>query len=314
MMQHLTMAATIAIALAGLAPSATAGGLVFPFAGSELVGEYRTEFDQFHYLDGEDARVLEGRIESRLFTKPAEKSTLEVLRSYEKELAANGFVIVTSIADDRGGLKAFNHEFNRSGGNRMAKRAYTNAGKPISTSTADWLVNFPERYLVAQKSTDAATLLVTVFISSKRDLYALDVVEAAAMEANTVSLNLDALRSGIATDGRIAIYDILFDTGSANIRPKSESALDVIAEYVRENPSQRFYMVGHTDDEGDLSANMRLSLARAEATVNALKAKAPGSDARLVAQGVGPLSPVATNAQTDGRQRNRRVELVLRLH
>jgi len=71
--------------------------------------------------------------------------------------------------------------------------------------------------------------------------------------------------------------------------------------------------VGYTDDQGNLANNMQLSTVRAEATAKALLAKAPDAAGRLAPHGVGPLSPVATDEQGNGRQLNRRVELVLTL-
>ena len=70
-------------------------------------------------------------------------------------------------------------------------------------------------------------------------------------------------------------------------------------------------MVGHTDNQGDLAANMALSQKRAQAVVEALSGKYGIAAGRLVARGVASLSPVAANRDETGRARNRRVELVL---
>jgi outer membrane protein OmpA-like peptidoglycan-associated protein len=152
--------------------------------------------------------------------------------------------------------------------------------------------------------------LVVVLIADRNDLYSVDVVTSAAMEQNTVALNLEALRSEMESKGRVAIYGILFDTGSAAMRAESEDALQVITQYLKENPKRSFYVVGHTDDQGSLSTNIQLSQARAESTVKAIADKLPGSKSRLTAHGVGPLSPISTNTREDGRQLNRRVEFV----
>ncbi len=60
-------------------------------------------------------------------------------------------------------------------------------------------------------------------------------------------------------------------------------------------------------------SNLALSKSRAEAVVKAIVARLPAAEGRLQADGVGPLTPVATNTGKDGRQLNRRVELVSRL-
>ena len=133
------------------------------------------------------------------------------------------------------------------------------------------------------------------------------------MEEGTVVLSLDALSSRIASEGRIAIYGIHFDSGSATIKPESAETLGTIVEYLGNNPDRLFYVVGHTDDQGDFAGNMALSQARADAIVKALLKELPDAGGRLQAGGVGPLSPVATNTGSDGRALNRRVELVSRL-
>jgi outer membrane protein OmpA-like peptidoglycan-associated protein len=68
--------------------------------------------------------------------------------------------------------------------------------------------------------------------------------------------------------------------------------------------------VGHTDNTGTFDANMKLSMDRAAAVVNALVTQFSLSAARLRACGNGPTSPVAANDTEEGKALNRRVELV----
>lgn len=69
-------------------------------------------------------------------------------------------------------------------------------------------------------------------------------------------------------------------------------------------------VVGHTDDEGTLEYNMKLSSQRANSVVRYLTEEHGIDGSRLISAGVGFLAPVATNESPDGRARNRRVELV----
>ncbi len=69
-------------------------------------------------------------------------------------------------------------------------------------------------------------------------------------------------------------------------------------------------MVGHTDNVGGLAQNVDLSKRRAQAVVLALTTTHKVAAARLQADGVGPLAPVAGNEEEAGRAKNRRVELV----
>jgi len=290
--------------------------LVSAFAGSEEIGRYATDFDRYTYLVDSSDKVepvtVEGRFSSRVFKKPVEKSTLEVYRSYEKELQAAGFTILASLDIKTHPVRSLARSINQgAGSNLLADRPYEKDGQPAVRENG-WLAAFAEYYISAKKVEGATEYLVVVLIADRRDAYAVDVFESAAMETDTVALSLEGLRSQMAADGRVAVYGILFDTGSANLRPESDVALNVIVTYLTENPEQHFYVVGHTDDQGAFTGNMSLSAARAEAvraSIIRLSDNSQVSD-RLKAHGVGPLSPVATNSQADGRQLNRRVELV----
>ena len=298
-----------------VAVSAYSAELVSPFAGSEEQGSYESEFDRFQYLsdsgNGIEKVTTEGRLSSRVFLKPGDKSTYEVFKSYSKELEAAGFEMLSALGEVKGQAQKLSREINRGTGvNAIEKRDYRKGGKPAVGGDVSWLTTFTEYYIAARKTEGDTEYLVVVLIADRRDLYAVDVVATAAMEQNTVALSLDAVRSEMESKGRVAVYGILFDTGSASLRADSEDALKVIAEYLSENPDRSFYVVGHTDDQGSISSNIQLSQARAESTVKAIAERVSGAEARLTAHGVGPLSPVSTNAQEDGRQLNRRVELV----
>ena len=83
-----------------------------------------------------------------------------------------------------------------------------------------------------------------------------------------------------------------------------------IAKLLKQTPSLKLRVVGHTDGTGALDANMKLSQARGEAVVQALVGQYGIATSRLKGYGVGPLAPVASNATEEGRGKNRRVELV----
>jgi OmpA-OmpF porin, OOP family len=113
----------------------------------------------------------------------------------------------------------------------------------------------------------------------------------------------------LAADGRVATQGILFDTGSDRIRPESTPTLGEILAMLRERPALRILIEGHTDDVGQKAANQSLSERRAAAVKSHLVAQ--GIDAgRLEAAGFGDSRPRAGNDSPEGRQTNRRVELV----
>ncbi len=305
--------------MAMIVPAAGVGAvqLVSPFEGSVLLGEYHSDYDKLVYLrhSGEDVGqgVIEGELHSRIFAKPGDKSTLEVFRSYERELSDAGFEILASLGGQRDLVQQLGRQINRDGGNALPRRAYSTDGRPIPSTTADRLATFAEHYLAARRSDGGTEIVVVVLVSDQRNLYAVDVVQRAVMEADTVNISLDSLRAAMQDEGRSALYGIYFDTGSATLRAESDESLGIIAAYLRENPERSFHVVGHTDARGALQRNLTLSRQRAEATVQALIALVPDAASRLDAHGVGPLSPVASNAHPEGRQRNRRVELVASL-
>ena len=103
---------------------------------------------------------------------------------------------------------------------------------------------------------------------------------------------------------------ITFDPGSASIDSGTSRVMDRIAETLRECGRLEMEVAGHTDSQGRLETNMRLSQQRAEAVVAGLLQRgALVSD--FVAAGYGPEFPVADNATADGREANRRIEFRL---
>jgi OmpA-OmpF porin, OOP family len=118
------------------------------------------------------------------------------------------------------------------------------------------------------------------------------------------------IKESIDSQGKIALYGILFDTGKAEIKPESEKAISMVATFLQRNPEVSVYIVGHTDNVGDYSMNQKLSKSRAESVKNYLVTKYKISATRLTGDGVGPVCPVTTNDKEEGRMLNRRVEIV----
>lgn len=118
------------------------------------------------------------------------------------------------------------------------------------------------------------------------------------------------LYDAIAAEGRVATQGIYFDTGSDRLRPESSPTLKEISDMLKEHPELRLSIEGHTDNVGQAAANQTLSEARAAAVRKHL-VETYGIDAsRLEAAGLGATKPVSSNDTPEGRQSNRRVELV----
>jgi OmpA-OmpF porin, OOP family len=114
----------------------------------------------------------------------------------------------------------------------------------------------------------------------------------------------------LLADGRVVTQGIYFDVGSDRIRPESTPTLKMIGDMLIEHPELKLTVEGHTDNTGAAASNQTLSEKRAQAIVAYLTSTGGVGAARLVAKGLGASKPAATNDTSEGRQQNRRVELV----
>jgi OmpA-OmpF porin, OOP family len=114
----------------------------------------------------------------------------------------------------------------------------------------------------------------------------------------------------LVEEGRVATQGILFAVNSATIQPESTPTLVEIGTMLKDHPELRLRIEGHTDSTGDDAANLDLSRRRAEAVRDFLVARYGIDGGRLETEGMGETNPVADNATPEGRQNNRRVELV----
>lgn len=108
----------------------------------------------------------------------------------------------------------------------------------------------------------------------------------------------------------LTLGDVLFETGKANLLPGAQRAIEKLSEFLLDNPERKVLIEGHTDNVGSATYNIDLSLRRAQAVKDALIQKGIQSD-RIVPKGYGEMYPVAPNSDAAGRQRNRRVEIVI---
>lgn len=134
----------------------------------------------------------------------------------------------------------------------------------------------------------------------------------ASIEVGTMKQEVSALdiQAAMKSDGKITLYGILFDVGKASLTAESTQAIGELGSYLKSNSGVAIYIVGHTDNVGEYQMNIKLSKSRAEAVKNELISKYSIDGNRLVAEGIGQLSPVSTNETEEGRQLNRRVEIV----
>lgn len=108
----------------------------------------------------------------------------------------------------------------------------------------------------------------------------------------------------------VILNNLLFDTDKTVIRNVSTQSLDDLFQLLSKNPSIRIRIIGHTDDVGSRSYNMKLSRGRAKAVYDEMVKRGIDPD-RMEWTGRGPLDPISDNDTPEGRAENRRVEFMI---
>ncbi len=114
----------------------------------------------------------------------------------------------------------------------------------------------------------------------------------------------------VETGRSFVINNILYATGAAELYPESFVTLDEFAEYLKENPSFKIEIQGHTDNVGHDADNIALSQKRADNVKKYLETKGIKAS-RVTAKGYGAGKPMASNATVDGKAKNRRTEFLI---
>jgi OOP family OmpA-OmpF porin len=114
----------------------------------------------------------------------------------------------------------------------------------------------------------------------------------------------------LITERRLVTYGIYFDSGSDKIKPESAGTLKEISTVLKDNPTVRIKIYGHTDNDGDATKNLDLSKRRAISVKNALSGEYGIEASRLETDGKGQSEPIAPNSTSEGKAKNRRVEMV----
>lgn len=120
----------------------------------------------------------------------------------------------------------------------------------------------------------------------------------------------DDARSQILKEGRYSTNTILFNNNSSTILPQSDMIIREVADILKENPSLKLTIIGHTDNVGKKESNLLLSKQRAASVKNELTKKYGIAGHRLNTDGKGDTEPVSDNATPQGKAQNRRVEFV----
>jgi OOP family OmpA-OmpF porin len=125
-----------------------------------------------------------------------------------------------------------------------------------------------------------------------------------------VATGLPDTRYKLIEEGKFSTTGILFDFQSAVIKQESYGVVKEIASVLKENPTVKIKVLGHTSNDGDNAANMELSKQRASAVKDLLVKEFGIDGANIATEGKGPTQPVADNKTKEGKAQNRRVEFI----
>jgi outer membrane protein OmpA-like peptidoglycan-associated protein len=243
--------------------------------------------------------TVEGRSRSIVYNLPAGHNAHEVFRTYETALQKNGFkTLYTCAGRVECGVGWF---------------GYVQATYNVVMGGAD---RESQRYLAAKRTDPTGDSYVTLYTfdesNRKGGRALLNIVDVAPLREGLVTISAAEMAKDLGATGHVAIYGVYFDFDKADLKPESASALQEMAKLLQQNPGLNVAIVGHTDNVGTFDHNLVLSERRAAAVLTTLATHHKIDPKRLVAKGVGPFAPVATNKTDDGRAKNRRVELVER--
>lgn len=320
---HLTCTFSVWAASSDL-PGSKDHPLVSRYAGSFIIGYKQEEYGDTEvpvspaFLDaGRRGYAKLDRYEGKrtriLYLAPSERTSLEVMRNYQEALTKVGATTLFQCVREQCGVQFYAAYYADIASPRKLK-GQTGAEYAYGYNVED------ERFIAAKIPRSTGDAYVMVFTAmqenaaipdaGKRVATFVEIIETKAMDRNMVKIDAAAMEKGLSTEGKIALYGILFDTDKADIKPESKPQLEEMAKLLRSDTSLKVYIVGHTDNQGSLDHNVGLSQRRAESVVKTLNSDFGIELRRLIPKGLANFAPVASNQSEEGRAKNRRVELV----
>ena len=302
----------------------------------EALGSYRMPIGPWRPIGGAVV-VAEGAIRQSAYRLPlAGGTTLQLLAGLRQQLAQQGFQVLFECDAPRCGGFDFRFDTNvlaepemhiDLGDFRYLAARKDTSGKPefvsllVSRSSES---GFVQVYRVTEADALAVaaageTTVATALSLPELVLPVLPVLPAASQSGDVPTEAAPALELAPAgpmavlleSGGRVALDDLAFATGTAELAAGDYPSLKALADYLAANPARQVVLVGHTDAAGGLEANIALSKRRAASVVAHLVRDLGVAKGQVSAQGVGYLVPRTSNLTEAGRAQNRRVEVVL---
>jgi len=168
--------------------------------------------------------------------------------------------------------------------------------------------------LVVSRSPERGFIQITRLTESRTDDLTADPRVSVSTKQSTADETLvptGSIGDRLIEAGSLVLDGLEFAKGSATLDSTSDRSLQMLAAFLNENPGMKVALVGHTDASGSMEGNVALSRKRAAAVMKRLIDGYGVNPAQLSANGVGYLAPRTTNATPQGREMNRRVEVVL---
>lgn len=302
-------------------PAQPLAALTLEFAAKVIREEHRNALPGSYALplapfDGVSvpSRVVEGALDQRAFQLDSpDQTTLAIMTPLREQVVAAGFTLL------------FECEARTCGGFDFRFGTDVIPEPDMHVDMGDF------RFLSAEREGEAVSILVsrTAFVGFVQVVRVTDapLPEVPVTKAPTTVVDLDegeviripdpmagdatGIGAALVAEGRTALDDLIFDSGSATLSAGDYASLAEVAAWMEANPDGTIALVGHTDAAGSLAANIALSERRAETVEQALIDQHGADGDRIVAEGVGFLAPRATNKTEEGRQKNRRVEVVV---
>ena len=171
-------------------------------------------------------------------------------------------------------------------------------------------------FLSAYKGKNRAVWLLASRSLNRTHLQITQISPASDVEVQFSALPIptspDQMAPQLMETGHFMLSDLSFGAGLETLNGNTFPSLKALAGFLSARPDQSIVLVGHTDSSGLHDKNLELSKQRAKAVRAMLLAQFPEiAPERVASEGLGYLSPVASNATPEGREMNRRVEVIL---
>jgi OmpA-OmpF porin, OOP family len=260
--------------------------------------------------------VAVAAILSACTTAPPRNESLERARSLvpEVEKSPRAGVAPADVANARTSLDAANRLATSKG--KLADIEYEADNAMLSANIAN------EKILTAQANEEIANgsaqrQAVLLQARERESQRSADQASDARRQADASTLRADSLEAQLAdlklqkTERGLVLTlgDVLFDTGQATLKSGADGTLDRLATALREKSGRMVTIEGHTDNVGADASNQGLSERRAQAVQSALTQRGVARS-QITTLGKGENFPIASNDSAEGRQSNRRVELI----